>query len=164
MRTWIAFGSALAAAAVVVASPGAAQERDRSTAREIAREIRKTAEDIRTVRDAVDESVSEVRFRGRDRWAIDRCEPYVERYGRMNVDDVRRYKRYSLRVYGTVGDDRYGARYDRRYDDRYDRRYDRRGGDRYERRYGRDRYALRSFTCTVREDGRVKLKTKRLRR
>lgn len=141
MRTWTTLGLALAAAAV--ASPAAAQQRE-STAERIAREIREAAEDIRTVRDAVDASVDDVRFRGRDRWAIQRCEPYVERYGRMHVDDVRPYKRRSFRVYGTVS----GGRYD----DRYDRgRYD-------------DRHALRSFTCTVDGDGDVKLKTKKLRR
>ena len=155
MRTWTAILCALGAAST--AAPATAQERDRSTAEEIAREIRKTAEDIRTVRDAVDESIGEVRFRGRHRWAIDRCAPYVERYGRMHVDDVRRYKRYSFRVYGTVGGDRYERRHDdRRYDDR---RYEDRRYDRYDRSY-----AMRSFTCTVREDGRVKLKTKKLRR
>jgi hypothetical protein len=138
MRTWKALGLALFA----LAAPAAAQQRE-STAERIAREIREAAEDIRTVRDAVDESVDDVRFRGRDRWAIDRCEAYVERYGRMRVDDVRPYKRRSLRVYGTVG----GGD-----DDRYDRR-------RYD-----DRYTLRSFTCTVDRDGDVKLKTKKLRR
>jgi hypothetical protein len=142
MRSWKAVGLALAAAAA--AAPLAAQPTE-SRAERIAREIREAAEDIRTVRDAVDESVSDVRFRGRDRYAIDRCRPSVERYGRMRVDEVRRHKRRSLRVYGTVG----GDRYDR---DRYDDRYDRNG------------YAMRSFTCTVDGDGRVKLKTKKLRR
>ena len=157
MRTWRAVACAVTAAGCI-ASAAPAQERDRSTAREIAREIRKTAEDIRTVRDAVDDSVRDVRFRGRDRLAIDRCAPYLERYGRMHVDDVRRYKRYSLRVYGTVGGERYDSGYRRdRYDDRYRR-------DRYDDRYGRDGYRLRSFTCTVRDDGRVKVKTKKLRR
>jgi hypothetical protein len=73
----------------------------------------------------------------------------------MRVDDVRRYKRRSLRVYGLVGD-RYDDRYDRRrYEDRYDRR-------RYDDRY--DGYRARSFTCTVQFDGDVKFKTKKLRR
>jgi hypothetical protein len=132
------------AAAAVMASPAAAQRESR--AERIAREIREAARDIRTVGDAVDESVRDVRFRGRDRWAIDRCEPYVARYGRMRVDDVRPYKRRSLRVYGTVGGDGYDDR------DRYDR-YDRYDG-----------YRLRSFTCTVDGDGDVRLKTKKLRR
>jgi hypothetical protein len=132
----------LAVAIAVAASPAAAQDRDRNTAERVAREIRKAAEDIRTVRDAVDESVTDVRFRGRDRWAIERCTPSVERYGRMRVDDLRRYKRRSFRVYGTVGSERYDDRYDRRYDD----------------------YRMRSFTCTVDGDGDVKLKTRKLRR
>ena len=150
MRTWKIVCSALAVSAGFMTAPAAAQDRE-SRAERIAREIREAAEDIRTVREAVDESVSDVRFRGRDRYAIDLCRPYVERYGRMRVDDVRPYKRRSLRVYGTVGDNRYDDRYDRRrYDDRYDR-------DRYD-------YRLRSFTCTVDGDGDVKLKTKKLRR
>ncbi len=89
MRTWKAVGSALAIAVGVLGAPAAEQQRE-SRAERIAREIREAAEDICTVRDAVDESARDVRFRGRDRWAIDRCEPYVERYGRMHVDDVRR--------------------------------------------------------------------------
>ena len=141
MRTWTAAGMALAAAAVM-ASPAAAQRESR--AERIAREIREAARDIRTVGDAVDESVRDVRFRGRDRWAIDRCEPYVARYGRMRVDDVRPYKRRSLRVYGTVGGDG----------------YDDRDRDRYDRYEG---YRVRSFTCTVDGDGDVKLKTRKLR-
>ena len=60
----------------------------------------------------------------------------------MRVDDVRRYSRSSWRVYGTVNDG---------------------GGDRGRLRLRRG-YVPRAFTCTVREDGRVKLKTKRLRR
>ena len=143
MRTWKAVCSVLAVAAGVVAVPTAAQ-RTESRAERIAREIREAAQEIRTVRDAVDEGVSDVRYRGRERYAIDRCRPYAERYGRMRIDDVRPYKRRSLRVYGTVG----GERYER---DRYDDRYD-------------NRYRMRSFTCTVDGDGDVKLKTKKLRR
>ena len=74
------------------------------------------------------------------------CAPSVERYGRMRVDQVRPYKRRSIRVYGIV-DGGWGDRYD--YRDRY---------------RDRDRYRARSFTCTVSYDGRVKVKTRRLRR
>jgi len=137
MRTWKSIGAALAAAAAVAAVPASAQDRSRRTAEEIAREIRNAAEAIGTVTSAVDESMRDIRFRGRDREAIDRCAPSVERYGRMRVDDVRGYGRRSIRVYGTVGRDGYGDRY---------------------------RYSARSFTCTVRDDGRVKVKTRRLRR
>jgi hypothetical protein len=59
----------------------------------------------------------------------------------MRVDDVRRHGRNGWRVYGTVG----GAAI-------ADSNGWRRG------------YAPRAFTCTVREDGRVKLKTSKLRR
>lgn len=134
MRTplMIAAGLSMVAAA---AAPAAAQD-SRRVADEIARGIRDAATAIGTVTEAVDESVAGVRYRGRDRFAVDRCRPYAERYGRMRVDQVRPYERRSLRVYGTVG----GGDYDRRYSSSY-----------------------RSFTCTVRDDGRVKFKTKRLR-
>jgi hypothetical protein len=156
MRTWKMIAASLAATAVA-AAPAWAQDRNRRTAEEIAREIREAAEAIGTVRDAVDDSVNGVRFRGRDRYAIDRCAPSVERYGRMRVDDVRRHGRRSLRVYGTVDAGRYDDRYGDRYRDRDRDRY----GDRYTSRY---RYGDRAFTCTVRDDGRVKVKTRRLRR
>ena len=145
MRSWKALGAAAAIAVLLPAPPAAAQERSRRVAEDIAREIRNTAEQIEIVRDAVDDSVRGARFRGPERYAIERCAPYVERYGRMRVEDVRRHDRRSHRVYGTVE----GGRYDTSYRDRYDRR---------------DRYEYRSFTCTVRYDGRVKLKTKRYRR
>lgn len=128
------------AAAILMAAPTSAQDRGRSTADQIAREIREAAEAIGTVRDAVDDSLSDIRWRGRDREAVRLCAVRVERYGRMRVDDVRPYGRRSLRVYGTV-DGGWGNRYSYR-----------------------SRYGLRSFTCTVRDDGRVKVKTRRIRR
>jgi hypothetical protein len=76
-----------------------------------------------------------------ERFAVERCAPAVERYGRMRVDDVRRHDRRSWRVYGTVG-----------------------GGGIGDMRGGWRGYAPRAFTCTVRDDGRVKLKTSKLRR
>jgi hypothetical protein len=127
----LALGAALAAALVATAAPASAQDRSRSgrTADEIARGIRDAADAIVTVRDAYDQSVDGIRFGREERYAIERCAPGVERYGRMRVRDVRRYGRRSLRVYGTIE--------------------------------GRGRYYARSFTCTVRDDGRVKLKTRR---
>jgi hypothetical protein len=60
----------------------------------------------------------------------------------MRVDDVRRNGRSGWRVYGTVNDG---------------------GGQGYG--YGLRRgYGPRAFTCTVRDDGRVRLKTSKLRR
>jgi len=142
MRIWKRLGVGVGlAAAILIATPGQAQYRDRSTADRIAREIREAAEAIGTVRDAFDDSFSDIRWGGRDRDAIRMCAPRIERYGRMRVEDVRPYGRRSLRVYGTVD----GGWDDRRYS-------------------SRSRYALRSFTCTVRDDGRVKVKTRRLSR
>lgn len=129
----------------LAAAPATAQDNDRRSraeriADEIARQVEATADAVGTVTDSVHRSVDALRFRGAERVAVERCLPYVERYGRMRVDDVRRHSRSSWRVYGTVG----GAAI----------------GDSNGWRRG---YAPRAFTCTVREDGRVKLKTKRLR-
>jgi hypothetical protein len=130
----------------LAAAPAAAQDYDRRSraervADEIARQVEATANAVGAVTDSVHRSVDSLRFRGPERFAVERCVPYVERYGRMRVDDVRRHSRSSWRVYGTVG----GAGI----------------GDSNGWRRG---YAPRAFTCTVREDGRVKLKTSRLRR
>lgn len=129
----------------LAAAPAIAQDYDRRSraeriADEIARQVEATAGAIGTVTDSVHRSVDSVRFRGAERFAVERCEPYVARYGRMRVDDVRRHSRNSWRVYGTVG----GAAL----------------GDSNGWRRG---YVPRAFTCTVREDGRVKLKTSKLR-
>ncbi|HYG47202.1 MAG TPA: hypothetical protein VD846_04585 [Allosphingosinicella sp.] len=131
---------------VAAAAPAAAQDYDRRSraervADEIARQLEATANAVGTVTDSVHRSVDGLRFRGAERFAIERCAPYVARYGQMRVDDVRRHGRYSRRVYGTVG-----------------------GGGLADSNGWRRGYAPRAFTCTVREDGRVKLKTKRLRR
>ncbi len=130
----------------LAAAPAAAQDYDRRSrteriADDIARQVEATAGAIGTVTDSVNRSVDALRFRGPERFAVERCAPYVERYGRMRVDDVRRHSRGRWRVYGTVG----GAAI----------------GDSNGWRRG---YAPRAFTCTVRDDGRVKLKTSRLRR
>ena len=137
MRTILVIGAGLSI--IAAAAPAAAQD-SRRVADEIARGIRDAATAIGTVTQAVDESVDGVRYRGRDRFAVDRCRPYAERYGRMRVDQVRPYKRRDFRVYGTVDGGGYGDRY-----------------------ASRDRYSYRSFTCTVRADGRVKFKTRRMR-
>lgn len=131
---------------LAAAAPAMAQDYDRRSraeriADDIARQVEATAGAIGTVTDSVHRSVDSVRFRGAERFAVERCAPSVERYGRMRVDDVRRHGRSSWRVYGTVG----GAAI----------------GDSNGWRRG---YAPRAFTCTVREDGRVKLKTSKLRR
>lgn len=88
--------------------------------------------------DRVNRAVDGVRYGGAERFAIDRCEPRVRQYGEMRVDRVVPYGDRSLRVYGTAGR---GA-----------------GFGRYDRGFG-----ARAFTCTVRDDGRVKFKTRRLR-
>lgn len=131
---------------LAAAAPAAAQDYDRRSraeriADEVARQVEATAVAVGTVTDSVHRSVESLRFRGPERFAVERCAPYVERYGRMRIDDVRRLGRGRWRVYGTVG----GAAI----------------GDSNGWRRG---YAPRAFTCTVREDGRVKLKTSRLRR
>ena len=135
----------LAAASALAAEPAFAEDQDRSRAGrvsdEIARTIEEAARAMGTVRDAYDRSVYEVRYRGPERFAIDACRPQVERYGRMRVDDVRPHKRRSFRVYGITE----GYRGD--YDDRYRSR----------------NLGPRSFKCTVNDNGRVKVKTKRLR-
>ncbi|HEX8513812.1 MAG TPA: hypothetical protein VF688_11985 [Allosphingosinicella sp.] len=136
----------------LAAAPAAAQDYDRRSraervADDIARQVEATANAIGTVTDSVHRSVDSMRFRGAERFAVERCAPYVARYGRMRVDDVRRYSRSSWRVYGTVNDGGgLGGGY---------------GSGGYGLRRG---YGHRAFTCTVREDGRVKLKTKKLRR
>jgi hypothetical protein len=156
----------LAGLAVLATSvPAQAQERRRDVVDEIIRGVEEAADAAVRVDDAVRGASRRVRWRGVERYAVDACELQAERYGRVHIDDVRRYKRNSWRVYG-VADPAGG--YDRRADSRYDRRYeDRRYEDRrYDRRYNYDRrYEPRRFTCTVRTDGRVtKFKTDRIRR
>jgi hypothetical protein len=144
MRTLIlclSIGSALAAAPAFAQYPYPDRSRTGRVADEIARTVEDTAQAVGRVRDSLDRSLYDVRFRGPERFAIDRCRPQVERYGQMHVDEVRPYKRRSFRVYGRT--EAYGGGY-------YDR-------------YRSRAYAPRSFTCTVREDGRVKVKTRRLR-
>jgi hypothetical protein len=128
--------------ATLLAAPAFAQSRTGRVAEEVARTIEDTANAVGRVRDSLDRGINDVRWRGPERFAVDACRPYVERHGQMRVDHVRPYKRRSFRVYGTTQG--YGG-----------------GGYYASRSRG---YAPRSFTCTVQDDGRVKLKTKRLRR
>jgi hypothetical protein len=146
------FGKTLSVAlgAALLAAPAFAQsypDRNRSgrVTDQVVRTIEETANAVGRVRDSLDRGINDVRWRGPERFAVDACRPYAERYGQVRVDDVRPYKRRSFRVYGTTSG--------------------------YGRDYGRDYYGSRSrgygpraFTCTVQDDGRVKFKTKRLRR
>ena len=141
-------GPAAALLAFTAAAPAAAQyypePRRSGVADEIARTIGTAAEAVGTVTDAVRGAVHGLRFRNpADRYAAEVCGAYAERFGRTSIQDVVPYKRDKLRVYGVI--------------DGYERYRDR------DYRYGRG-YERRSFTCTVRYDGRItKFKTKRLR-
>ncbi len=135
------FPAALAAALVTAASPAGAQyqqSRSQRVADEIARTIRDTAQAVGTVQDALYDSMNGIRYQGPERFAVERCAAYVQRYGRLRVQDVRPYKRRSWRVHGTVDASGYHGPYSLR-------------------------GSYRSFSCTVRDDGRVKLKTNRVR-
>ena len=127
--------------AAAIAQPYQDRSRTGQVADEVARTIEDTARAVGRVRDSLDRGINDVRWRGPERFAVDACRPYAERYGPMRVDHVRPYKRRSFRVYGTTQG--FGGGY-----------------------YGSSSRGLapRSFTCTVQDDGRVKLKTKRLRR
>lgn len=137
-----------AAASALVAEPALAQYPSRDQSRvgrvsdEIARTVEEAARAMGRVTDAFDRSVYEARYRGPERFAIDACRPQVERYGRMRIDDVRPYRSRTFRVYGVT------EGYRGNYDDRHRSR----------------EFGPRRFKCTVGEDGRVKVKTKRLRR
>ncbi len=138
----------LAATIALPAAPAFAQGRYQDSSRpvriadEIARTIEDTAQAVARVRDSVDRSMYDFRFHGPERLAIDACRTQVERYGRMRIDHVGPYKRRSLRVYG-VTEGYLSGHY---------------------ASYGRREFGPRSFTCTVTDTGRVKVKTKRLAR
>ncbi|HYJ83481.1 MAG TPA: hypothetical protein VEW26_11660 [Allosphingosinicella sp.] len=130
---------ASAAAPVAAQDDGRRSEAER-VADEIGRQAEAAAAVAAAVTDSVQRSVDVLRFRGPERIAVERCAPQVERYGRMRVDDVRRHGGNSWRVYGTTTGAALGNS------------------------TGWHRgYAPRAFTCTVRDDGRVKLKTAKLR-
>ncbi|HEX8574385.1 MAG TPA: hypothetical protein VF759_16720 [Allosphingosinicella sp.] len=136
----------LVLSAAASAAPASAQDPDRRTraeriADEIARQVESAASAVGIVTDSVGRSVDSLRFRGPERFAVERCAPLVERYGRMRIDDVRRRGRSGWRVYGTTA-----------------------GAGLADSNGWRRGYGPRAFTCTVRDDGRVKLKTSRLRR
>jgi hypothetical protein len=140
-RTSLGKTLGLALGVTLLAAPAFAQSRTGRVTEEVVRTIEETANAVGRVRDSLDRGINDVRWRGPERFAVDACRPYVERYGQMRVDHVRPYKRRSFRVYGTTqgfGGGYYGS--------------------------GSRGYGPRSFTCTVQDDGRVKLKTKRLRR
>ncbi|MEA3015442.1 MAG: hypothetical protein QOI38_164 [Sphingomonadales bacterium] len=125
------------AAAGLLGAPAAAQKpdgRSGGVAGEIARDIEDAADAIGTVGDAVANGVGRIRYRGAERFAIRRCAPRVERYGRMQVEQVAPYGRRSMRVYGTAGAATVSYR----------------------------GVEPRAFACTVRDDGRVRLSTRRL--
>jgi hypothetical protein len=146
MRSLSLVSAALALSLGCVTSPASAQDDryDRSragqVADDIARGIEATADAVGTVTESVYNSVNGVRWRARERFAVNRCLARVERYGRARVDHVEPHERRSWRVYGTVEARSAYGRYPSRSD------------------------AVRSFRCTVRDDGWVKLKTSRLRR
>lgn len=131
---------AIAATCLAAGSAAYAQSdrRDRTerVTDEIVREIEQTADAIGRVSGAFDRSLRGVRYSEEERYAIDRCLPRVERYGRARIDRVSRYDRRSWRVEGTTD-----------------------GGRGYDYR----RISPRAFTCTVRYDGRIKIKTRKLR-
>jgi hypothetical protein len=139
MRSLCLVCAAIALSVGSAASPALAQDdrydRNRAgqVANDIARGIEATADAVGTVTDSVYNSVNSVRWRARERFAVNRCLARVERYGRPRVDHVEPHGRRSWRVYGTV-----------------------------EARSSYTGYP-RSFRCTVRDDGRVKLKTNRIR-
>ncbi|HEX2762494.1 MAG TPA: hypothetical protein VHM92_01440 [Allosphingosinicella sp.] len=133
-------GASLAALSLAAGSAALAQSdrrgRTERVTDEIVREVEETADAVGRVTGAFDRSLRGIRYTAEEREAIDRCAPSVQRYGRMRIDRVRPYSRRSWRVEGTT-DGRRGYDYRRAYP--------------------------RAFTCTVRYDGRVKVKTKRLR-
>jgi|GEM_PF-2209647 len=149
MRTRNGIEAAALGLALMLAAAGPAhaqyypQERRSGAADEIARGIGEAARAAGTIAGAMRGAVDSFRYRNpAERYAAETCSVRASRYGRVGIDSITPYKRRSLRVDG-IADPRglYAARYD------YDRRY-----------------RPRSFTCIVRDDGRVtKFKTRRLR-
>jgi hypothetical protein len=153
-------GPAIALAAIAAAAPASAQyypypqpqPRPGGVADQIARGAAEAAAAVRGVTDAVQGGYYGYggQYGSRDSYAINACGAEASRYGRVSIGDVRPKSRDKMEVRGFV--DAQGGYSDRGYG------YNDRGYG-----YGRG-YERRTFTCTVRYDGRItKFKTKRLR-
>jgi hypothetical protein len=149
-------GPAIALAALAAAAPAAAQyypypapqPRPGGIADQIARGAAEAAAAVRGVTDAVQGGYygyGQGQYGSMESRAINACGAEGSRYGRISIGDVRPKSRDKLEVRGFI---------------------DMQGRDRgygYDRGYGRG-YERRTFTCTVRYDGRIsKFKTKRIR-
>lgn len=146
-------GSTIALAAISVAAPALAQNypypypnptpqpRPGGLADQITRGAAEAAAAVRGVTDAIQVANGGYsNYNSPDRFAVDACGTEARRYGRVSISDVRPKSRDKMEVRGLV--DAQGS-------------YDRGNG------YGVE---PRTFTCTVRYDGRItKFKTKRLR-
>jgi hypothetical protein len=147
-------GPVLAMAGIAAAAPAAAQyypqpypypaPRPGGVAEQIARGAAEAAAAVRGVTDAVQGGYYGYgNYQSADRYAINACGAQASRYGRVSIGDVRPKSRSKLEVRGFVD----GQSNNRGYGYGYDRGYER-----------------RTFTCTVRYDGRItRFKTKRLR-
>lgn len=145
-------GLAATLSVLAAAAPASAQyypypeTRRGGVGEQIARTAGEAAAAVRGIADAVQGGLYGYggSYGSPDRFAINACGNEASRYGRVTIGDVTRKGRNSLRVRGFVdADARYGGR----------------------SRYGYDQgYERRTFTCTVRYDGRItKFRTKRLR-
>lgn len=148
-------GLAAALSGLAAAAPASAQyypypypePRRGGVGSEIARTAGEAAAAVRGIADAVQGGLYGYggSYNSPDRFAINACGNQASRYGRVSIGDVRPKGRSSLRVRGFVDADA-------RYSDR---------GSRYGYSQGFER---RTFTCTVRYDGRISnFRTKRLR-
>ena len=143
-------GPALALAAIAAAAPASAQyypypypaphSRPGGIADQIARGAAEAAAAVRGVQDAVQGGYygyGQGRYGSMESRAINACGNEASRYGRVSIGDVRPKSRDKLEVRGFVDAQGYG--------------------------YGRG-YERRTFTCSVRYDGRIsKFRTKRMR-
>lgn len=131
---------ATAAAIFMAATPASAHyQQDRGRTGRVADEIVRQVGTAVDAIDRVNEAIDGVRYGRADRFAIDQCVARAQQFGAVRIDRVVPHGNRSRRVYGTAGAT---GRYDR---------------------YSRQSAGARSFTCTVRDDGRVKFKTRRLR-
>jgi hypothetical protein len=133
--------AASAAAVLALSAAPAAAQSDRGRTGRVADEIVRQVETAVDAIDRVNNAVDGIRYNRAERFAIERCAPRAEQYGAMRIARVVPYGDRSLRVYGTAGGGRFGE----------------------PDRYAGSGFGGRSFTCTVRDDGRVKFKTRRLR-